>query len=196
MISPLQSEYAQRRQVWSDIVDHLPTLHDTVLNYPKAVVLELGTRWGTSTSAFLAAAERVDGHVWSVDIADPVVPGWWAETGRWTVTVGDDLNPAVAAAQPAEVDVLFIDTSHTYDQTLAELRLYVPRVRPGGTVLMHDTELDGPDRSFIRPGGTDVQFPVARALDAYCAETGLEWVNNTGCYGLGVIKISGVKGSV
>jgi cephalosporin hydroxylase len=142
-----------------------------------------------STAAFLAGAEKVDGHVWSVDIAPPGVPPWWAETGRWTLTVGDDIDPAVADAQPVEVDVLFIDTSHTFDQTLAELRLYVPRVRAGGRVLLHDTELDGPDRGYIRPGGTDVQFPVARALDAFCQEAGLSWQNTPGSYGLGTIDM-------
>lgn len=183
MSSPLQQEYAARQQVWSDIVDHLPTLHDTVLGYPNATVLELGVRSGTSTAAFLAAVEHVDGHLWSVDIVQPQVPAWWAGTGRWTLTVGNDIDPDMAASQPAQVDVLFIDTSHHYDHTLAELRLYVPRVKPGGTVLMHDTELERPD------GFSGDPLPVARALDAYCAETGREWVNNTGCYGLGCIKV-------
>jgi cephalosporin hydroxylase len=188
-VSLLALEFQQRQSRWSDIQDHLPTLYETVLRYPSARVLELGTRDGVSTAAFLAAAEQVDGHVWSVDIVPPGVPPWWAETGRWMLTVGDDVDPAVAAAQPAEVDVLFIDTSHTFDQTVAELRLYVPRVVAGGTVLLHDTELDGPDRGYILPGGTDVPFPVARALDAFCAESGLAWTNRSGCYGLGRIDI-------
>jgi predicted O-methyltransferase YrrM len=171
-VTALQQEYDVRRSVWSDIVDHMPTLYDVVLHYPNAVVQELGTRTGNSTCSLLLAAEQVDGHVWSVDIEYPIVPPWWVNTGRWTVTVGDDLDPVVFDAQPAEVDVLFIDTSHTYDQTAAELRLYVPRVRPGGTVLLHDTELIGPDRAYIKPGGTDVDYPVARAVEAATASAG------------------------
>jgi predicted O-methyltransferase YrrM len=188
-VSLLELEYRQRRTRWSDVQGHLQTLYESVCRHPKARVLELGTREGYSTAALLAAAEMVDGHVWSVDLGAPSVPAWWGETGRWTLTVGDDLDPAVADAQPAELDVLFIDTSHTYDQTLDELRLYVPRVRPGGRVLLHDTELDGPDRGYIRPGGTDVPFPVARALDDFCAGVGLAWENHTGSYGLGVIDV-------
>jgi predicted O-methyltransferase YrrM len=185
----LRTEYEARAGQWSDIQGHLPTLHGEVASRPGARVLELGVRWGTSTSALLAGAEESGGHVWSVDIAAPSVPDWWAGTGLWTLTVGDDLDPAVAAAQPAELDVLFIDSSHTFDQTAGELRLYVPRVRPGGVVLMHDVELDGPDRSYIRPGGTDVPFPVARALDEFCAETSREWEARTGSYGLGIIRV-------
>ena len=113
------------------------------------------------------------------------MPDWWAGTGLWTLTVGDDLDPVVAAAQPLAVDVLFIDTSHTYDQTAAELRLYVPRVRPGGVVLLHDVEVEAPEAA--PPGGPP--FPVARALDAFCAETGREWEARTGSYGLGIIRV-------
>jgi predicted ThiF/HesA family dinucleotide-utilizing enzyme len=88
------------------------------------------------------------------------------------------------------VDLLFIDTSHYYEHTLQELRTYVPRVRPGGTVLMHDTELTREQitayegRALDGPG-----IPVAQALDDYCAETGLTWTNTAGCFGLGRIDI-------
>lgn len=181
----LRTEYEARAGQWSDIQGHLPTLHDAVAAHPGARVLELGVRWGTSTACLLAAAEGVDGHVWSVDIAQPAVPGWWAGCGRWTLTVGNDLDPAVVAAQPPQVDVLFLDTSHTYGHTLAELTEYVRRVVPGGVVLCHDTELERPESA----PADGPPFPVARALDDYCADTGLVWENRTGSYGLGVIRV-------
>lgn len=181
----LQVEYQARCVIWSDIVDHLPTLHDAVLRYPNAVVLELGTRSGNSTAAFLHACDEVDGRLWSVDIEPPAVPGWWQETGRWAVILGDDLDPAVQAQLPEKVDVLFIDTSHAYGHTPTELRAYVPRVKPGGVVLLHDTELESPDDK----DANDPPYPVARALDAYCAEAGIEWTNTPGSYGLGRIDV-------
>lgn len=183
----LRTEYESRVGQWSDIQGHLPTLHDTVLSYPEARVLELGVRWGTSTACLLAAAEQAGGHVWSVDVAVPAVPDWWEGTGLWTLTVGDDLAPPVLAAQPTEVDVLFLDTDHVYGHTLAELAAYVPRVVPGGTVLCHDTELGRPEDA----PADGPEFPVARALDDFCAERGLSWSNQSGSYGLGVIRIPG-----
>jgi cephalosporin hydroxylase len=39
---------------------------------------------------------------------------------------------------PASIDLLFIDTSHLYDHTMAELKRYAPRVRPGGWIVFHD----------------------------------------------------------
>lgn len=183
----LKSEYEARSAQQSDIADHLPVLHDTVRRYVHARVVELGVRTGVSTAAFLAAVEAVDGHLWSVDIAQPDVPDWWQATGLWTLTVGDDIDPGVVAAHPASVDVLFLDTSHAWGHTLSELRVWVPRVAPGGMVLCHDTELERPDAA---PAG-DPLFPVARALDAYCEEAGLAWQNRPGCWGLGVITIPG-----
>jgi predicted O-methyltransferase YrrM len=179
----LRADYDARCTTWSDIQDWIPTLHDTAARYPGAVVLELGVRSGNSTSAFLLAVDEVRGHLWSADVNTPGVPGWWWSYPRWTCRIGDDCNPAVAVDLPAEVDVLFIDTSHHYEHTLNELRLYVPRVKSGGVVLMHDTELEQPD------GYAGGPFPVARALDAYCAEAGLRWENRAGCYGLGVIQL-------
>ena len=190
--STLADAYADRLARPSDIREYLPLLHGTVAGIPGCRVLELGTRKGNSTLAFLAAAETVGGHVWSVDIdpcdRDPAGMGPWAGCPLWTFTRGDDLNPGVAANQPSEVDVLFIDTSHLLVPTRAELALYVPRVAPGGVVLCHDTRvfmwqaLEGPD-----PAQTP---PVQQALDEYCAAHGLEWTDTEGDYGLGVIHVA------
>ena len=170
----LQADYEDRWSRPSDMQHYMPILHETALRFPDVQVTELGVRGGESTSAFLAAAEKVDGHVWSVDVEEPKVPGYWARTGRWELTVADDLD-----VEPKLCDVLFIDTSHEYEHTLAELRKFVPAVLPGGVVLCHDT--------LNWPGDG-----VARALDTYCAEEGLEWEEiGHGRYGLGRITIPG-----
>jgi hypothetical protein len=93
--------------------------------------------------------------------------------------VGDDLE--IARQIPALIDVLFIDTSHHYQHTLAELRLYGPSAR---TILLHDTELRRP---LKLPAG-DPLYPVRAAIEAWCAETGRPREYRAGCYGLGVIR--------
>jgi cephalosporin hydroxylase len=179
----LTDQYVQRCDTPSDIVDHLPFLYDQACRFPGATILELGTRGGNSTAAFMAAAEQVDGHVYSVDIANPRVPEWWDELPLWSLHIGDDLAPAALDFAPADVDVLFIDTSHGYEQTLAELEVYMPRCT--GVALFHDTELRLPEGFERGP-----EFPVARALDEFCERHDLEWTNRPGCYGLGVIEVS------
>jgi predicted O-methyltransferase YrrM len=170
----------------TDIRAHLPLLYKTVLDYRKPQILELGTRRGESTRAFLAAAEANGGHVWSVDIEQPDVPAEeWAATGLWHLTVADDRDvPIPAGYRP---DVVFIDTSHELLHTLAELERFVPLAAPGGTVLLHDTEFGWEPARMPPPG--PVWFPVAAALDLYCYRHDLRWRNYYGSYGLGEIKI-------
>lgn len=189
VVTTARDGFADRLSRWSDIREYLPFLFETAASYPQVRVLELGSRGGNSTLAFLAAAEAVNGHVTSVDTDR--VTGFldgmfrWRDCPGWTFVQGDDMDGAVQARLPAGVDVLFIDTSHEYGHTLAELRAYMPRVVPGGVALFHDTACFG---DWCEDGDT---IPaVARALDDYCAETGLSWENLPGEYGLGVIRVS------
>ena len=144
-------------------------------------MLELGVRTGNSTVAVLAAAEEADGHVWSADLEPPHAPDdQWVHSGRWTFLQGDDLEvtPEESPGVPLRPDVLFIDTAHTFDHTLAELRRFVPSVAEGGVVLMHDTLLTWDHR----------EYQVPQALDTFCAETGRSWTElSEGRYGLGQI---------
>ena len=178
----IAAEYEVRCREWSDIVDHLPRLYDEA-SRGDCRVLELGVRSGNSTAAFLAAVEKHGGHVWSVDIVQPHVPPQWFAHDQWTFAAGNDLE--LADRLPRDVDVLFIDTSHHYRQTLWELELYVEHVKPGGVVLLHDTELERPDGA----ADDDPAFPVLAAVWEYCSRVGLTYELVAGCNGLGVIRI-------
>lgn len=190
--------YRERCSVWSDIVEHLPVLHDTVVDSGAQTVVELGVRTGNSTAALLAGVVETGGHLWSVDIRlmpqANFHPLKRAAGSSWSFIIGDDLAVAdqvghqvdittVGEVEPSYVpggiDVLFIDSSHHYDNTLAELRLYGPR---STTILLHDTELEHPDGAPAEPA-----FPVKTAVEEWCAETGRPWRNLTNCYGLGII---------
>jgi predicted O-methyltransferase YrrM len=179
--------YLDRLSRWSDIQEYLPYLHEQACSYENVRVLELGARRGNSTMAFLAAAEKADGHVTSVDIVnvirDPKGMMPWSRSRRWTFIHGDDMDEKIQARLPAQVDVLFLDTSHEYEHTLAELNTYMPRVAPGGIALFHDTRLLG----YKCPREN---YPAVRlALDDYCEKTGFSWEDIPGKYGLGVIRI-------
>jgi predicted O-methyltransferase YrrM len=177
-------EYERRCGDKSDISDHLPRLFKEA-DQPEVWVLELGVRSGNSTAAFLAAAEKNNGQVWSSDISRPRVPQEFFESPYWTFVQGNDLE--LGELLPVAVDVLFIDTSHAYRQTLAELNMFAGRVRPGGVILLHDTELEHPDAEEAG----DPAFPVAVALREWASaqpdEPMIEWVS--GCYGLAVVTV-------
>jgi cephalosporin hydroxylase len=178
----IHDEYRMRCDLPSDIQQHLPRLH-TEASTGYALVIELGVRSGNSTAAFLSAVTEHGGHVFSNDLHAPPVP--WVGHEQWTFIKGDDLE--VHDQLPNNVDVLFIDTSHFFQHTAAELELYVPKVKPGGVVLLHDTELKYPEG---RPWD-DPAYPVRLAVDLYCGEHGLTPEYVTGCNGLGVIRIPG-----
>ena len=190
IVTTLHDGFLDRLSRWSDIQEYLPFLHETARGYAGVRVLELGSRKGNSTLAFLAAAAAAGGRVWSGDITDvtrnPEVRPWASAPG-WTFICGDDTDPAVQARFPGEVDVFFLDTSHEYEHTLAELRAYMPRVTPGGVALFHDTNLLGWGGN---PPRDDVP-EVRQALDAWCAESGMTWENLPGEYGMGVIRVDG-----
>lgn len=171
----IEYAYYSRLQPWSDIQTQMPILLEIASGYPEVKILELGVRSCKSTAAFMLAAERTGGHVWSVDVNPPEAPEECWEP-FWTFTLGNDLEvPLEDLPRP---DVLFIDTDHTFDQTVAELRRFVPLVAEGGVVLMHDTLL-----TWDHP-----EYEVPRALDAFCAETGRTWEElSVPPYGLGRI---------
>lgn len=186
MITPrlsISDLYQRHCSVWSDIVEHLPTLHDTVVELEAKTVVELGVRTGNSTAALLAGAAETGGHLWSVDVrlmpSANYTPLQRAAGDHWSFIIGDDLT--VADQLPEQIDVLFIDSSHHYDHTLAELRLYGPRAN---LILLHDTELEHPDGA----PATDPSHPVKRAVEEWTDEVGRPWENHTNCYGLGIIR--------
>lgn len=136
--TPIQRRYEEWLHTPSDIREHLPYLYQIA----KGVVVELGARYGASTSAFVAAKE--DGlcdAVFSFDI-DPScsrlleIPGY-AE--NLTLFIGESTK--IPDEVPNQIDILFVDTEHTYAQVTAELNAWLPRVKDGGLLLFHDTEL-------------------------------------------------------
>jgi predicted O-methyltransferase YrrM len=134
----------------SDIHDHLGTLFlETIASRPKTIV-ELGTRGGVSTRALLAAAEVCDAQLVSVDIEDCSKLDMDERfVRRWSFVRSDDIAFAGAPfaefcagrGLPPQAQAIFIDTSHTYEQTRAELEHWLPRLAPGGVMMFHDTHM-------------------------------------------------------
>ena len=123
----------------TDIHEHLCTLYLLTIELKLTNVLELGTRSGESTIAFLQALKEIGGNLTSIDI-DPCLEAKKMVNDshlnqNWKFIQGDDLK--VKWDEP--VDHLFIDTSHTYDHTLAELKKYEPYIKEGGIITFHDT---------------------------------------------------------
>ena len=177
----LREEYDRLCVTPSDIYLHLPRFVDLVVETNAQHVIELGTRTGVSTIAWLCGLEQTGGVLTSIDIdAKPDID----DHPSWTFIQGDDLDPAIVSElSPAEI--VFIDTSHLYEQTVHELNLYRWLVKLGGFIVLHDTELPVPETA---PAGHP-RFPVKKAVVEFCDAEGYEWFNIAECWGLGVIRM-------
>lgn len=174
----LKDLYVEACATPSDINEHLATFVSLVEELDAKTVIELGTRGGVSTIAWLYALEG-RGHLWSVDI-DPAPA---LDYDHWVFLQGDDCSTDIYSQLPSPVDIVFIDTSHDYLHTRRELSLYRWLLRPGGVFVLHDTELAHPEHVHGAP------FPVKRAIEHFCRHEGFEWENHPNCFGLGIIRV-------
>jgi predicted O-methyltransferase YrrM len=116
---------------------------------PKRVV-ELGTAIGWSASYMMGALPE-GSSLTTVELrkytkeeaaySKDVVFKEWEDDPRLTRIIGNDLDPKVHGLF-SEVDLLFIDTEHTYIQISSEWEIYFPKVIPGGVILLDDIHLN------------------------------------------------------
>lgn len=163
-------EWSKRR---TDIADHLLTLYGEAIELKPRVMVELGVRTGESTRVLVAAAERVGATLVSVDIDDC---SGVARSPAWRFVRSDDVEfgkrwPSWAESNglPKLIDFLFIDTSHLYEHTKAEITTWFPYLAPGAKAAFHDTNIKRwyrrRDGSFGR--GWDNGRGVIRAIEDY-----------------------------
>ena len=159
----------------TDISDHLSTLFYFAVDSSPKLIVELGTRGGESTRALLAAADHTQSTLLSIDIFD-------CENiqlpfrKRWHFIKADDLEFASSGftawcqsrSLEPRIDVLFIDTSHEYEHTKAEIKLWSSYLADHAVMLFHDTNLG--DGTYARLDGSigiawNNQRGVIRALE-------------------------------
>lgn len=194
----LKERYEWLCNQYSDIQEHLPTFVQTVEELNAQKVVELGVRYGLSTIAWLHALKYTGGRLWAVDcsfpVEDPGLPesvklldpqGELGVQKHWAFILGDCHETIVKDCLPDEVDILLIDTNHVYEETLQELQMYLPKVRVGGRILLHDTAIEDTGNRGDRP---KVSYPVLTAIKEFC-EGRFVWTNVENCNGLGTIYV-------
>jgi predicted O-methyltransferase YrrM len=158
-------------QSWADVqVDMAPHYRTLTRQASECrTIVEWGVRGGVSTWALLDGLPP-DGTLWSVDIIDCVVPPRVSQDPRWFFLVGDDLDPDIGRRLPDHADLVFIDTSHEYEQTVGELA-YALTLTPA-RITMHDYVME----------------PVRQAGDEFCAREGWRVVDNEMPFGLATLE--------
>jgi len=130
---------------YTDISDHLLTLFAEAVSVHPRLIVELGVRGGESTFAFERAARLSNAHLVSVDLNDCIIqssyPKWSFVKQDDTIFAGQFADWCSSQKIPPDIDVLFIDTCHLYENTLEELRLWMPYLSAKSKMILHDTNM-------------------------------------------------------
>lgn len=161
-----------RAAVGTDISSHLEALYGEALRVNPKLIVELGVRGGESTFVFERVARRSGADLVSVDIEDCSTASRYA---RWHWVQEDDVQLGrrfrdwcgERGLEP-RIDVLFVDTSHLYDHTRAELDAWMPHLSARAVAMFHDTNMKKVFRRRDRTLGLgwNNHRGVVRALEA------------------------------
>jgi predicted O-methyltransferase YrrM len=132
-------------------------LGQLVFHRKMETIIELGcfVGWTTVHLALGLRARGARGRIHCVDYMPEYLDQMQANLRRHglegcvTPRRGMSLDPAILAALPTKADLIFLDTSHSYPDTLQEILAYAPRLAPGGCLVLHDSvSLPGVRRSL------------------------------------------------
>src|SRR3990167_1932916 len=132
----IEEKYQQLCETPSDINEHLPTLKKYALLCDT--IVELGVRGMVSTWALLAGFPL---QMASIDIVDPKEHGADIQEAKNIAKnegiLWDFLKMSSLDFKFRRTDLLFIDTIHSYEQLIQELKLHSPHTTK--YIIMHDT---------------------------------------------------------
>ena len=142
--SELYSEIKIKRlKSRNDICTHFDNLFYEVVSHRPKVILELGVRNGESTYVFNKIQKFLNNIFISVDIEDCSSV---LDDPRWIFKHEDSIKflknynlwseNNIKSLKP---DVIFIDTSHLYEETLQEIKLSSEILSENGAIIFHDT---------------------------------------------------------
>jgi len=119
-------------------------LYELVLESRPDYVLEIGTGQCQSTRTILGAlSDNKKGKLVSIDlrnrsgkITDDLKPYFHQVVGN---SHESDVFEVVKKQFDKPIDILFIDGDHKYEGAKKDFEMYVPLVKKGGLIIMHDT---------------------------------------------------------
>lgn len=161
----------------SDISSHLPTLFYYTITQKPSIIIEAGIRGAQSTHAFQKALDLYDGKMLGIDI-DPACASLYPKTNNISFICMDDCkfdSYWKSEANSKSIDMIFIDTSHLYEHTLSEIKMFEPLLADNGLLLFHDSNVTPlfNGTTYVRLNGTSENVGpyntrgVTRAIKEY-----------------------------
>lgn len=116
-------------------------LYGAMRTHRPQVVVELGTGRGYSTAwIMLGLAENESGELYTCDL-NPSDNPVWNQVGLTPHSLTYFSNDPVSSLTdklPAEIDFIFHDAGHSWDEVAHDLMWLLPRLRVGGALVIHD----------------------------------------------------------
>jgi hypothetical protein len=147
-------------------LEHLPFAYDLVQSLRPSLLVELGTYYGESYFGFCQAVEEsgIECECYAVDtwkgdqhagfyddsVFEQVQAHHQAHYQRFSSLICAPFDEAVQRFEDDSIAVLHIDGLHTYDAVSHDFRLWFPKVRPGGVILLHDIVVKDHDFGVFR----------------------------------------------
>jgi len=121
---------------------HLRVMADSLLKKKNPCILECGVERGSSTKAFVWLAEKLNGHVYSVDIDDCSKV---LSSKNWTFLQSDDLEIDYVLSifkqiKETGLDLIYIDSYHENLHVEKLLNLYFEYVKKDGAIFVDDID--------------------------------------------------------
>lgn len=170
-------------EYWKEQMKHLPTMeyYETLVwlieGMKKDSVLELGTGWGISGSAFLDSGVK---ELVSVDCNLSTKYGekarremeWRKKDGQMLVFMDERMTTAcdklIAAGRT--FDLVYIDGGHDYENVMRDLDFAAKLVSPTGAVVMDDYL----HVKNVDPGARGDWYGIQRAVREFLLKSGYQ----------------------
>jgi len=133
----------------SALRDDVFNLYNLVVKHRPKRILEIGVDYGASTRALMLGLLKVRGDkIESIDnrdcstILDILMPTpklTKLAKEYWKFHLGDSKDKELLDTIE-DFDFLFLDTSHVAEQTVVELDMWLPKLKPGGVAVFHDVK--------------------------------------------------------
>jgi cephalosporin hydroxylase len=139
-------EIREHSSTKTDISDHLMTIFLETMAVHPGLIVELGVRGGSGSTFVFEKVARICGSTLiGVDIQDCSAVSSFED---WIFVKSDDVDFAKSFNAwceqrhiRAQIDALFIDTSHLFDHTVKEIEYWFPFLSGNSKVFFHDTNL-------------------------------------------------------
>lgn len=127
----------------NDIAHHFDNLFYEVTSHKPKFILELGVRKGESTYVFNKIQKILNNKFVSVDIEDcskVINNSNWLFIKSDSIKFLQNFNTwSQNNFESIKPDIIFIDTSHLYEETLKEIELSAETISDNGAIIFHDT---------------------------------------------------------